>query len=275
MGIEIITDKIKLTKDQESTLMKFIDNNCSYYYFLNFIKITTGDVEKAIELYNFDEELRIILIKYILRFEIQLKKDFIECVENSTNDFSFWNKDIYYKKAFTKHNKGNNSSFDVLTSDISLRMTKMRYTSSGPNDNRALYPCSFGTFRKMYTGLQFVYHRDFTESYIYPDRYSFNKMNSYLCCIQAIRNRCCHSNHIVSPKLNYYISKYTLDNLGYSCFKSNLSKTVNFIHLKLKNNDGMKNDLLRVLSKYENIWIKYVGRHAIDKDLIESINNNW
>lgn len=151
----------------------------------------------------------------------------------------------------------------------------MRYVSAGPDDNRALYPCSFGTFRKMYVGMKFVYHKSFTENYIYPDRYSFDKLNSYLCCIQAIRNRCCHSNHIVSPKLNYYISNYSLDDLKHPCFTSNFSKALNYIYLKLKNNIGMKEDFLNIFSKYEKTWKKYVGRHSVDYDIIDSINNNW
>lgn len=77
MGIDVISSKVVLNTEQEMLVNNFVNKHCSHYYFLNFIKMTSGNVEDAIELYYFDEELRIALIKYILRFEIQLKRDLL------------------------------------------------------------------------------------------------------------------------------------------------------------------------------------------------------
>ena len=275
MGIEIITNKIALDRKQKSTVTRFVNKNCSYYYFLNFIKMTSGDAKDAIALFHFDEELRLVLLKYILRLEIQMKKDFIDCVENNTKDYSFWNNKIYYKKNYLTPSKSGKSSFDIMQNEILRRMKEMNFATVGPSDNRALYSCSFGTFRSMYTGIIFNNHIQFTEKYIYHDKKSFDKLNAYLCSIQFIRNRCCHSNHIVSPKVSYAISKYALDDFGITGFNTNFTKTINFIYRSLDNKKGMKKDVLKVLSKYYSIWSKYVARHSIDANIIADIDANW
>lgn len=97
MGISTITNEIKLNKAKEQAIDKFVSKNCSYYYFLNFIRITRGNVKDAIKLYYFDEDLRKILLKYILRLEVQMKKDLIASVETINGGNVFWNDPRYYK----------------------------------------------------------------------------------------------------------------------------------------------------------------------------------
>ena len=78
MGIEIIVNELPyLSRGQKAAISRFVNKNCSYYYFLNFIRITSGNVADAIKLYYFDEDLRKVLLKYILRLEIQMKIDLI------------------------------------------------------------------------------------------------------------------------------------------------------------------------------------------------------
>lgn len=89
MGIEIITNDlasrgIELTAGQKRAITRFVNKNCSYYFFLNFMRMTNGNVKDAIQLYRFDKSLRILTLKYILRFEVQIKKDFIHYVEIAT-----------------------------------------------------------------------------------------------------------------------------------------------------------------------------------------------
>lgn len=275
MGIEIITNKLSLDKKQKSAVTRFVNKNCSYYYFLNFIKMTSGDVKDAIALYHFDEELRLVLLKYILRLEIQMKKDFIDCVESNTKDYSFWNNKVHYKKNYLVPSKSGKSSFDIMQNEILRRMKEMNFATLGPSDNRALYSCSFGTFRSIYTGITFNNHKQFTEKYMYNDKKSFDKLNAYLCSIQFVRNRCCHSNHIVSPKVNYAIGKYALDDFGIVGFNTNLTKTINFIYRSLDNKATMKKDVLKVLNKYYPVWSKYIARHSIDANIVDDINANW
>lgn len=65
MEIEIITSKIDLTSGQKGAVTRFVNRNCSYYYFLNFILMTSGNVKDAIKLYRFDRKQ--IVVKNIRR----------------------------------------------------------------------------------------------------------------------------------------------------------------------------------------------------------------
>ena len=73
-----------------------INDKCSEYYFLDFLKTTKGSINDAYRLFIFDERLRCLLLKYVLRFEIQIKNSFVEFVSDETGDESFWNKEEFY-----------------------------------------------------------------------------------------------------------------------------------------------------------------------------------
>lgn len=74
----------------------FIEGKCSQYYFLDYLRTTNGNVDDAIEFYLLDDRLRSLLAQYLIRFEIQLKTDFVDGVQASTKCSSFWNKRKFY-----------------------------------------------------------------------------------------------------------------------------------------------------------------------------------
>ena len=87
--------------------VNFIEGKCSQYYFLDYLRTTNGDVEDAIKFYVLDDRLRSLLSQYLIRFEIQLKTDFAETVQESTRCASFWKKRKFYiPEARTTSSKG-------------------------------------------------------------------------------------------------------------------------------------------------------------------------
>lgn len=277
MGIEIITNDLNnkgiiLTGGQKSAISRFVNKNCSYYLFLNFLRITNGNVADAIQLYRFDEALRNLLLKYILRLEVQLKKDFIYYVESTTNDLSFWNNSVYYKSAFVRNN-----GFIKLITEVTNSMNKMNFTGIGPENNRMFYSTSFGTFKRIFSNMKANYLSLFTYKYVGHINNSRDKLNAYLYSIQLIRNRCCHSNHLISTKFQYIIesSNINLESFGNITLQTNFDKTLFFINSRLEYPNEMKKEFIKLLIKYEKIWKIYLGRHVLSTNSILNIQVLW
>lgn len=259
-------------KDQEK-LEKFIKNNCSKYYMINFLRITSGNVDDAILLYYLDENLRAIILKYILRLEVQMKKDFINYVYKETNDDSFWNNKKYYNQQFTSIKKQNlKSSFDIAIKEVKERMLTMHYSSSSDRNQQAFYTMSLGAFIKFYSGMYFRYHHDFTEKYAYKDSHSVNILKHYLDSIRIIRNRCCHSNHMISVKLkNSLIFKTSLLDGFVGDQYSEFEKTIYFIYTRLENKGEFKDDIINLLENSESCWKPYCGKHILPSSFLEDL----
>ena len=84
--------------DYEKAII-FIEGKCSQYYFLDYLRCSNGNVDDAIEFYILDDRLRTLFVQYLIRFEIQVKADFINYVQTSTHSSSFWSrKKILSKK---------------------------------------------------------------------------------------------------------------------------------------------------------------------------------
>lgn len=276
MNINVITKRVQITAARKGSITKFVKKRCSYYYFLNYIRITSGNVKDAIELYKFDEELRMVLLKYILQLEIQMKKDFVECVIKNTCDDKFWMNQKYFKARFIKKPKNKAmTSFDTMNSKINKRIKEMNFNSSDNLDQKVFYSITFGTFRTLYNEMIFVYHKDFTEQYLFPDKNSADKLNTYLCCIQKIRNRCCHSNHVLSIKLKNEIKYNKLETLNKNVVHSNFEKCLYFVYENVNEGRKFKRELIHILKKYQKYWKPYSTQHILTSNIIHSINNYW
>lgn len=270
----IAKKNIQLSEEDESILDDFIKSNCSYYYMINFLRITAGDVKKAIQLYFFDEQIRSILLKYILRLEIQMKKDFVDTVYSTTSDSCFWNKPNYFNKQFTTPKQNNiESLFDVVVKEIANRMRSMNYSSSSDKNHQAFYAMSFGSFLKFYSGMHLKYHFDFSEKYFIKGKPNLVEgLKRYLNNIRIIRNRCCHSNHLVSVKLKNDLNFHTSLLNGYiGDIKSEFEKTLYFIYSRLDNKELFKDEVIGVLEEYELDWKPYCRKHLLPMTIIEDI----
>lgn len=273
MSIDIITNEVTLSNDQIDKVNNFVKNNCSYYFFLNFIKITNGNVDDAIMLYHFDEELRNIILKYILRLEVQMKKDYVDSVEKIYGSSSFWNDPNVYNPAFTSINPPDTlSKFDITIKAVDSLMKNMNFSGAGPDNNRALYCSTMGSFIKMIDNILQRYKNDFNDKYIGYIRNSSKELHKYLNCLKKLRNRCCHSNHIVSIKFRNELSGTSLYRLS-PLHLTNFEMVLFFIYRNLDNRKSFKSDILEILNKYKQYWDPYIGKHILNKDTTTNINN--
>ena len=273
MGINIITNDIpNLSNNTISSINFFVDKNCSHYYFLNYIRITNGNVSDAISLYHFDEDLRKVVLKYILRLEVQMKKDLIDSVILNQGDTCFWNVPSYYNPSYTTVKKGYASSlFDIMVRDINYLKSKKNFSLIGPEDERCFYCCSFGKFIEIYKNLHFSHKSIFNYKYYGISSNSTSVIYDYLNSIRSIRNRCCHSNHIVSFKMINELGVRTLPIIGAYKKMSEFEKCLCFINNSLDNKTGMREELLFILDKYEKTWCKY--KQLINKNTYNIISS--
>lgn len=110
---------LNITGNEYAKCMNFINTKCSEYYFSSYLKLTNGNVDDAIEYFKLDEKLRALLLRYILRFENQLKTDFAFEVETLTGSDSFWsNQQFYLRSATLTKSDGRKSDFLFLKSKI-------------------------------------------------------------------------------------------------------------------------------------------------------------
>ena len=270
----IAKKNIQISDADKLILDNFIRSNCSYYYMINFLRITAGDVKKAIQLYFFDEQIRSVLLKYMLRLEIQMKKDFVDSVYSTTSDPCFWKNPNYFNKQFMTPKRNNAESlFDVVVKEIINRMRGMHYSSSSDKNQQAFYAMSFGTYIKFYSGMHLKYHFDFSEKYFIKGAPNLVEgLKRYLNKIRIIRNRCCHSNHLVSVKLKNDLSFHTSLLPGYvGDTNSEFEKALYFIYSQLENKDLFKDELIGVLAEYKSYWKPYCRKHLLPMTIMEDI----
>ena len=128
-----------LRKADYEKAVAFIDGKCSQYYFLDYMRTTGGDVDDAIEFYLLDDGLRSLLAQYLIRFEIQLKTDFVSCVQTSTRCSSFWEKRKFYLPD-SRHprSRGRASKFFLMRKKILGNISHLRFATPGPSNSLAM-----------------------------------------------------------------------------------------------------------------------------------------
>jgi abortive infection bacteriophage resistance protein len=260
-----------LSAADQATISKFIVHKCSEFYFIDFLQTTSGNVLDAIELFKLDERLRAVLIKYLLRFEIQIKNDFVQTLEKTTNSDSFWNDKQFYLPNFcVPRFQNGKSDFDYLLSKISESLSNLNMSSTGASDYAAFYAMSFGTFIRVFKQIKPVYKFPFSQHYTrYLPRHDFDTIHTYLLCIRALRNRCAHGNHLVSINLVNQLNQYSLikdsarvTNPALDC--SEFELTLLFLFHNLICFRELIRDLHVVLLAYEPVYSRYGGKQSIN-----------
>lgn len=281
MGIEIITSKIELTSGQRGAISRFVNHNCSYYYFLNFILMTNGNVKDAIKLYHFDMELRNIILKQALNLELQMKKKLL--IEIYKVDPSYqWDNQKFYIAHFNFQRHGI-SNFDKMVRDSQKRIRNMNYSGSGRNRNEKMfYATSFGTLLCVYNNLIDTYREGFLNDVYSTSLYNsslesrFNNLKNYFEAIQFTRNRCAHNNHIINKRFTNKVSRMFLDNFDDECKKFNkFERTLYFLYKKTDSSEEYKKDILKCLSKYKNCLNYCIQKQIFKPSIIDRIQENW
>lgn len=252
----------------------FIDGRCSQYYFLDYLKCC-NNVADAIKLYDIDDKFRCILFQHLIRFEIQIKSEFIACVKESTKDASFWkHKKYFIEEAIVKNKKGNLSKYAVLKKTIQQNIDKTKFNTIGPLNNVALYTSSFGTFETLYKLLKLEYKSSFIDKYTSCFPYhSYKILFAYLEGIRRVRNRCAHGTHIITTKLVNDLNdiRNKLFPLNTNQKYTSLESIIKFIIYYSKTGNEFKNKLFSLFSKHECILSKYSKRLSISSAFLKKI----
>lgn len=259
-----------ITDAQYKKLKTDISDKCSEYYFLDFLKTTKGNIKDAYGLFIFDEKLRCLLLKYVLRFEIQIKNSFVESVLKTTKDMKFWSDPSYY--IFK-----NQTEFTKLNSKIKEAFKNLNTSFMSANSYAATYVMSFGTFVSVFKYINPQYKRKFIEKYTkYLPVHEFDLLHKYLLCMRALRNRCAHGTHLVSNSFVNQLQQYSFlkksDNIKsgmeyMSIFELTLYFLYQFLHCRIE----FKEELTNLLTHFKNLYSKYGGRQSINPAILDKI----
>ena len=249
-----------------------IGDKCNDFYFAEFLKATKGNIGDAYRLFKFDEELRSLLLKYLLRFEIQIKSDFMGCLMKSTNDECFWEKEDNY--IFRNHEE-----YEHLMQKIRDAFANLNVPASHKDAYAVAYVISFGTFVSLFKYIKPDLKKDFVKKYTKKlfKKNDYQLLNKYLLCIRALRNRCAHGTHIVSNSFVNQLGQYSFlkreENVGpgfehYSVFELTLKYLIDMIYCTTE----FKDKLLSLLDKRKGLYSKYGGKQSVNPTIIDKLH---
>ena len=249
-----------------------IGDKCNDFYFVEFLKATKGNVDDAYRLFKFDEELRSFLLKYILRFEIQIKSDFMSCLIKATNNECFWEDENNY--IFRSHDE-----YERLMQKIRDAFANLNVITIHNDSYAVAYVISFGTFVSLFKYIKPELKKGFVKKYTKKlfKKNDYQLLNKYLLCIRALRNRCAHGTHVVSNsfvnQLNQYSTIKKEENTGpgyefYSVFELTLKYLIDMIYCTTE----FKDRLMDLLQKRKTVYYKYGGRQSVNPSIVEKLN---
>lgn len=277
----LIKNEYKTLKPSEvKKATDFIQGKCSEYYFLDYLRCTNGNIDDAIEFYLLDDKLRSLFTQYLIRFEIQLKTDFVRFVQDSTHSSSFWkHKKYYLLDARNPRSNGKASKYYLMKKKIQNNISRLTFTTIGPSNYVAMYSSSFGTFQELFKLIDMRHKIDFINQYTsHLQIHGYKILNIYFESIRRIRNRCAHGNHLITMKM-----ANDLYNLKPIMFARNaspnpnhhltaLEATIIFIIKQLNCGEEFKNRLISVLNKHQQLLSKYNGKHSLSGNTIIKIS---
>ncbi len=274
----ILSDYPNLSVDDINKVSRFLSTKCSEYRFIDFMRCSKGNVKDAIEFFKFDDALRALLIQYLIRFEIQVKTDFVREVEAATGSNSFWDNPLYYfKSSTTPYYHDGKSKFDKIKDDIIKNINRYAFNTPGPSDYRALMFSSFGSFHNLFKNIDLPYKKKFIDKYTLKlPVHNYYVLNGYFSAIQAIRNRCAHGNHIVTIKLknqlNAHISLIHKTNSPKPKINISVFDAVLIFLINVLNCGGeFKGKLKKIITKYNGILSRYPGNYVFSINIINKI----
>lgn len=275
----LIKNEYKTLKPSEvKKATDFIKGKCSEYYFLDYLRCTNGNIDDAIEFYLLDDKLRSLFVQYLIRFEIQIKTDFVQMVQDSTHSSSFWNKRKFYlPDARHPRVRGRASKFYLMKKKIASNMARLSFNTMGPANYAAMYSSSFGTFQELFKLIDTPYKILFLNKYTSNmKRHDFQALNVFLEAIRRIRNRCAHGNHIITLKmvndLNNLRSATTRNLLNANYHLTVMEAVIIFLIGQLNCGIEFKQRLISIISKHSELLIKYNGKHSLSANTINKIN---
>lgn len=166
----------------------------------------------AIRLYYFDYDLRIILLKYINRVEINFRTKLIYHASNRYKQDPFWYQDCkYVNKAFLEGDVMEKAMKDASKEDVIIQDMKAHKRSITPAW-KAMEFFSFGAVISLYNNL-----REGPLKCEISNLYGMSSPNnflSYIDTVRKLRNYCAHGKVLFDKNLPEAISNGPLGYLG-------------------------------------------------------------
>ena len=237
------------------------------------MRCSNGNVDEAIRFYYFDDDLRVILLRFLIRFEIQAKSDFIDIVESKTQCESFWKcKKYYLPDAIHSRVRGRHSKFYLLTKKIEGNILRMRFLTIGSVNHAAMYVSSYGTFQELFKYIHPNFKEEFIKKYtVSLKNKNYHSLNVFLEGIRIVRNRCAHGNHIISKKLDKDLSKLrpniTRKNMeNIDCPITILEGLILYLSSQVFSGVELLKSFMELISKYNDLLVKYDKRISLSKN---------
>ena len=271
-----------LSTTDYNKVMSFIDKKCSEYFFSAYLKLTNENVDDAIEFFKFDEKLRALLLRYILRFENQIKTDFALEIEKNSGSDSFWNNPSFYlKSARSPKPSGLPSDFNYVTGKIRNWIRTSNLSNySGCSNYLALHACSFGSFVDLVKFIDIPLKNNFVNKYVSilpSSAQTLSFLTSYLSCIKKVRDKCAHGSYTITLSmeraLNSSWSRLLLpvnspdSNRTFTSFELAIYYLLQYSNCRAEFKKRLKNLLVNNAS----LLTKYNGRHSLSATPITNL----
>lgn len=278
--IDLINDlKAKQLLFRNEAIAEKILSQISYYHFKIYLhpmldlngtnpKIYRPNsfFESGIELYRFDEELRILMFKAIAKIEVKLRSRLDHLISQATLDpFWYLDNNVFFIQ------RNNSSLIDSIRDKISNDFNRenelyaSNYRSKYYNDKHDRYKnlppfwiaselLSLGQIFKIYSAMNHsLTHIDFNKLAKEFGAKDYKVLVNWIRCIRDIRNRCAHHSRLWNAKLSAPSDWNSV--LTHS--PSNIHRpytTISIIQKILKN---LGIDTIDLREELENIFTKY------------------
>ena len=268
-----------ITSTQLRRIKSSISDKCSEYYFLGFMRSSSGNVDDALKFFSLDQELRSLILPYIIIMEIQLKKDFAIMIEHSTRSKQFWKVNKYYDASTRLRRPGKRSKCYLTKKKIEKSISKLHPRTIGPLNHVAMYSISFGTFEMLFNQIDTRYEQDFINKYTsHLSVHSYNILTNYFESFRYLRNRCSHGSHIITKKVASDLRRYggsvivdPANNPLHGQYVSYFEMVLLFMIKQLNCGDEFKHKLRALLGQYANLLASYPTGHSLSTNTIGKI----
>lgn len=168
------------------------------------------DIEFAIALYYFDDDLRHVLLKYISRIEINFRTKLIYEVSNQYNDNPFWFLDDSVVDSRLIENEKYKKEIKKISDEEVIKIDFRAHSRKNAPAWKTIEFFSFGTIINIFDNL-----KDKKLKHTISQYYGLNQtqLSNYLKTLKKIRNNCAHGKVIFDMTLPCAISSGPAGNL--------------------------------------------------------------
>lgn len=157
--------------------------------------------ETVINLYDFDRELRLVLLNAIERIEVSIRTRLIYQLSLRYNPWWFEDQSLFRNKDFFEKNLESIDRELSNSKEVFIKDHNKRYKKDGkrPPAWKTLETVSMGTVSKLYGNLDIKDDKNKIAKDLYLPNFKF--LESWLRCISEVRNICAHHNRLWNRNL--------------------------------------------------------------------------